>query len=131
MRLALPGEWRRFSTVAIVRDGMKTSHVTGEPAGLSAGFGQLAPRILALFPPLSEAEQRISLSLYRLLAGGDAVPLEGLARAAGLAAEEVERALRSWPDVRRSPNGSVVGYGGLTIKATRHRLHFRNRVLYA
>lgn len=101
-------------------------------SGMSdASFERLSAPILGLFPRLSEAEQRISLALYRLLAEGEAVPSDAVARAAGVAREEVERVLTCWPGVQRAAVGTVTGYWGLTITPTRHRIQLADRVLYA
>lgn len=38
--------------------------------------------------------------------------------------------LARWPNVQRGANGSVLGYGGLTIQPTRHRIHLGDRVVF-
>jgi alkylmercury lyase len=96
-----------------------------------ADFDHLSASVLALFPRLSEAEQRMSLALYRLLAGGEAVAANVLAAAAGVRPEEVERVLARWPGVQRAAVGTVTGYWGLTITPTRHRVQIGGRVVYA
>jgi len=111
---------------------MKTRQAEADPRGaFSQAFESVAAAILALFPPLSEVEQRISLALYRLLARGDAVPADRLARTTvGVPAAEVERILAHWPNVHRSPDGAVIGYGGLAIQPTRHRIQLGKRIVY-
>lgn len=92
---------------------------------------QVSAGILAFFTDLSESEQRISLSLYRLLAEGQPVAMRDLARAAGVTPEEAEHTVARWPGVHRAANATVTGYWGLTIKPTRHRMRLGERVLYA
>lgn len=92
---------------------------------------RISAAILAILPALDEAERRISLSLYRLLAAGEPVSTESLARAAGADRARVERMLAAWPGVYRDAEGRVIGYWGLTIAKTRHRMIAGSRQLYA
>lgn len=64
-------------------------------------FERVSAAILALFPPLAEIEQRVGLTLYRLLAEGGPVSSDELARASGTGAAETERILAGWPGVYR------------------------------
>lgn len=94
-------------------------------------FEQVAAGVLGFFTDLTDAEQRISLSLYRLLAEGQPVSMRAVASAANAPIEEAERALARWPDVDRARGGTVLGYWGLTLRPTRHCLLLGDRVLYA
>jgi alkylmercury lyase len=96
-----------------------------------AQFERIAAAILALFPPLPVGEQRLALTLYRLLAEEGEATVATLARVAGLSAADVERALRSWSGVQREPDGAVVGYGGLTSRETSHRMRLGRHTRYA
>jgi alkylmercury lyase len=93
-------------------------------------FEKVAAAILALFPPLAESEQRVALTLYRLLVQGGAVSSAALARAAGIAPTEIERMLQAWPGVYRDDEGRITGYGGLTIAETKHRLRLEGTTRY-
>lgn len=93
-------------------------------------FEKVTAAILALFPPLDESEQRVAWTLYRLLAQGGAVSRAALARAAGIAPAEIERMLHAWPGVYRDDEGRIIGYGGLTIAETKHRLRLEDRIRY-
>ena len=53
----------------------------------------LAAQLLAAAPPLSEREQHLAISLYRLLAEGEPVEAGLLADRAQMTREEIERAL--------------------------------------
>jgi alkylmercury lyase len=44
---------------------------------------------------------------------------------------EVERVLATWPALYRDAAGDVIGYAGLTVRETRHRMHIASRTLYA
>jgi alkylmercury lyase len=92
---------------------------------------RISEAILGILPALDEAERRISLSLYRLLAAGEPVSTESLARAAGADRARVERMLTAWPGVYRDAEGRVIGYWGLTIAETRHRMIIDGRQLFA
>ncbi|MGH8742481.1 MAG: hypothetical protein ACREUN_16285, partial [Burkholderiales bacterium] len=56
-------------------------------------FERVSAAILALFPPLAETEQRLSMVLYRLLVLGKPVSTDALARAARVDPAVVERIL--------------------------------------
>jgi alkylmercury lyase len=93
-------------------------------------FEKVSAAILALFPPLPETEQRVALTLYRLLAEGGPVSNEALARASGIGPAETEHMLSGWPGVYRDGDGRIVGYGGLTISETRHRMRIGRNTRY-
>ncbi|MGH8248439.1 MAG: organomercurial lyase [Gammaproteobacteria bacterium] len=87
--------------------------------------------LLRLFPPLDRKAQQISLSLYRLLAGGAPVSRKQLAEAAGMPETEVTQVLAQWPGLYYDQRGSVIAYWGLTIRPMTHRLRFNGRTVYA
>ena len=96
-----------------------------------AEFEKVSAAILALFPPLSELEQRVALTLYRLLAESGPVSTEALARASRIAPAQLEGMLRGWPGVYRDDKGGIIGYGGLTIAETKHRLRLGDKTRYS
>lgn len=61
----------------------------------------LAQELVAAAPPASEQEQQLALSLYRLLAKGDPVPVPvpALASHARIARADVDHALARWPGI--------------------------------
>jgi len=87
--------------------------------------------ILRMHAPLAGTEQRLSLALYRLLAAGEAVSAEALAHAAGVERGQAEIAISGWPAVYRDAGDRVIGYWGLTIAPTRHRMLITGKQLYA
>jgi alkylmercury lyase len=93
-------------------------------------FEETAAAILALFPPLSETEASVALMLYRLLAKGYPVASESLARAARITSADAERMLSAWPGVYRDADARVIGYGGLTIAKTKHRIRLGSDARY-
>jgi len=87
--------------------------------------------ILGILPALDEAGQRLSLALYRLLAAGEAVSTDALARAADLERGRVDAVLSALPGVYCGADGRVIGFWGLTIAKTRHRMIIDGRQLFA
>jgi alkylmercury lyase len=107
----------------------------GAPANSSADQGvsparRLAQHMLAAYPRLDEFEQRLSLALYRELARGAPVTPQELAERVDASSNEVALRLQKWPAVRRDEQQRIVGYWGLTIVPTRHRLRVGTRDLY-
>ncbi|MGQ0658077.1 MAG: organomercurial lyase [Chromatiales bacterium] len=93
----------------------------------------LDPRIRQLsqlFWPLSDLERRIAPRLYRLLAQAVPVAVPTLAERAGVTLQDAESTLAAWPGVFKDDNGQVVGFWGLTISPTKHRLIVGEHTLY-
>jgi alkylmercury lyase len=93
-------------------------------------FENISTAVLALFPPLPESEQRVALTLYRLLAEVGPVSAGLLARMSGIGAAETERMLSGWASVYRDDDGEIIGYGGLTIAKTKHRMRLGRNTRY-
>jgi len=95
---------------------------------------ELAANIGGCFPRLNLLEQRLSLDLYRLLAGGQPVPRTVLAERLKISVEEVIRILDTWPGVFSDEENRVVGYWGLSLAAayeSPHTLRMKGRTLSA
>jgi len=75
----------------------------------------IALGIVKVFPALDGVEQRLSLELYRLLAGGQAVVRAVLADRLQAPVEIVGRILDRWPGVFSDSERRIVGYWGLSI----------------
>ena len=91
----------------------------------------LAAELVAATPTLSDEEQELALSLYRLLANGDPVDRDRLATRTGVAPEHVTELLGALPGVYLDDREGVIGFWGLTIRPMAHRLLVDDRVLYA
>lgn len=91
----------------------------------------VAKQLLEVFPVLDATEQRLSLALYRRLAEGSPVALSALAAELGMPRGEAERRVRDWPGVYYDPEGRVIGYWGLGLHSTAHKLRVAERELHA
>ncbi len=95
---------------------------------------RVRPDLLSFLPEeycrLTAEEQRVSLALYRLLAGADPVGLEPLARAAQLSEQEVRGMLGRWAGVYYDDDGRVIAYWGLALPRMAHRFEVAGRTLY-
>lgn len=76
-----------------------------------------------------EQLRRLARPVIQLLALGSPVAVEEIARATGMAVDEVERDLHGLPDVEWDDAGRVIGLG-LTIRPTEHALEIEGRTLY-
>ena len=76
--------------------------------------------------------QRLSVALYRKLADGDPVARDALAAASGLAVDRGMNLLSELPRtaIEYDATGAIVGYLGLSIAPTRHRLQLESRTVY-
>jgi alkylmercury lyase len=93
--------------------------------------GSLASELAAATPALSEDEQRLFITLYRLLAAGQPVETAKLADHAGLPVEVVNEALERLRGVYRDDERRVIGFWGLSIRPMPHRITINGRTLYA
>ena len=93
--------------------------------------GALAQKVADALPKLSASEQGIALGLYRLLAEGEPVSPDRLAQHLDLSKSLVREALNSWPAVYFDDEKNVVGFWGLAVQETPHRLKVNGRQLYA
>src|SRR5260370_2043266 len=77
-----------------------------------------------LLPANTPEKQRMSVTLYRLLSGGTPVTREQLGVACGFSQERVGQLLKELPAAALELNrrGAFLGFGGLSLRPTRHRL---------
>jgi alkylmercury lyase len=92
---------------------------------------EVAQQLERLFPALDELDQRLSLAIYRKLARGAPVGLKDLFSEFGMDAAEGVRRMRGWPGVYYDDEQRVIGYWGLSLASTRHRLRIGERELFA
>jgi len=90
----------------------------------------VAAHLHEFFPALDATGQRLSLALYRELGRGAPVAIAQLALLMELPADEVSRRLRAWPGVFCDEAQRVIGYWGLTLSRTTHRLRADGCDLY-
>lgn len=92
-------------------------HTTSAPE-----LASIARATVGCFPEMDAASQRVSLSIYRILGRGRPASLEDIASDASVSRDEAEHLLEVWPGVYRDSEGSVIGYWGLTLQETSHRM---------
>lgn len=91
---------------------------------------QIANAVIGAFPKLSAPEQRAALALYRLLARGEPVTAEQIAKASEVSLAAVTAMLDKWHGVQRSADGAVTAFWGLTLSQTKHRFRVDRRELH-
>lgn len=102
-------------------------HTDPEPVDVEA----LAGRLLAVLPSLSPEEQRLAVSLYRLLENGAPVSHQELADAAGLPVVRVDRIVEGWDGIYHE-DGRIIGFWGLTGKSlSAHQFRTGGRTNFA
>jgi alkylmercury lyase len=74
---------------------------------------ELADKLLQAIPELDERQQRLALSVYRLLAEGKPVSDQQLAKQTNIPRERVSAILSEWPGVYRDEEGNIIGFWGL------------------
>jgi alkylmercury lyase len=94
-----------------------------------ADFDAFAHRLRPTFP-VREAGP-LALALIRLLSAGHPVSPAALAQVVGRPERKVTERLDDWPNVERDQRRRVVGFSGLTLRATGHGFRVGDRQLYA
>lgn len=99
---------------------------------MTPDIAQTAKAFVDGFPHLSTEDQRLAITLYRLLATGQPASAEAAAAAAGWTVDAVRERLDAWPAVFCNPDGAVVGFWGLAIEeVTSHRLDLDGSTVWA
>lgn len=91
----------------------------------------LAHELAAALPALDAGTRSTALALYRLLSHAEPVAVERLAERVDRPRADVERLLETWPGVYRDHRGRVIGFWGLALGGTPHRLSVDGRELAA
>ena len=82
------------------------------------------------FMNLSREEQQVSVQLYRLLAAGQPVPRQTVAKTLNLTEDAVNQILDRWPGVYFDEGGRIIGYWGLALPNMAHRFAVNGQTLY-
>ena len=82
----------------------------------------------ATFPACDDAP--LALALVRLLARGEPVTDAMLAAAGERERDDVTAQLARWPNIERDADAAVVGFSGLTLRATAHSFRVEGRELH-
>ena len=93
-----------------------------------------ATKVTDIFPSalfsLSTEEQRVSIAIYRLLAGGRPVTLERISSTTNLSQQAVQEIMKPWPGVYYDESGCIVGYWGLALAKMHHSFEVNSEALY-
>jgi alkylmercury lyase len=90
----------------------------------------LAAEFTAALPDLDPSEQRLALTILRLLGEGEPFGAPELAARAERSLDEVRSDLDRLPMLQYDDQGRVVAYDGLSLKPTAHVLEVDGRTLY-
>lgn len=91
----------------------------------------LARLFIETFPAMNADDQRLALTLYRRLIEGRAVSATNLATVLNRSAADIRHVLGQWPGIFYDDAGAIVGFWGLTVKETMHRLAVAGNAVYA
>jgi len=83
----------------------------------TSDIDDLVDALIGAFLPLTAAEQRLVVTIYRLLSEGAAADQAAIASASGWPDDEVDSRLQSWPGVFLDGDGHVVGLWGMAAEA--------------
>ncbi len=83
------------------------------------------------FIEITPREQTLAISLYRLLSLGEPVTHAQLAETSTVPSTESDRLLEKWNGVYYDDSKKIVGFLGLTLNETPHKMLIDGRKLYA
>lgn len=89
----------------------------------NATLDELRAMLRASFPPLDHDEQKVSVTIYRLLVRNQTVTRCLLAESLRMPLAVVEDMLERWWGIEYDERKRIIGYRGLTTRVTRHCLH--------
>lgn len=104
-----------------------------DPAAETPSFEQVESAVRDSSPRLSRAEQQLALDVYRLLSRGEAFEPARLSEKVAPAVANVARRLTDGPLrclVAYDDAGRIIGFAGLTVRPTRHRLLLGSKSLF-
>src|SRR2546425_10894931 len=90
----------------------------------------LGDKIVNAMPKLSSGERRIAIGLYRLLAEGEPVSPERLAKTLDLSGSRVRETLSKWTGVYYNDSKAVIGFWGLVLPEMPHHCQVGRRQIY-
>ncbi|MGH8553838.1 MAG: hypothetical protein ACRERS_11125, partial [Methylococcales bacterium] len=93
---------------------------------------ELIELLCAAFPPLNRTEQELSLGIYRMLCQGSPLTMQRLAADMQTPVSTIIEMLNGWWGVDLDYQNRIIGYRGLTVRPTSHRLELNDgQLLYA
>jgi alkylmercury lyase len=92
---------------------------------------EIAGQLARCAEDLDEADRRVQLALFRLLAEGEPVEPSRLAAHVGLERSDVIDRLARWHGVHTDDEARIVALQGLSVVEAPHRLRVDGRTLYA
>src|SRR5262249_12888653 len=137
------GVWRSHAPWDNARWGPARRRASGRRSDVNAGDhtatnrggtttpAAIASELVAATPRLSEREQHLVLTLYRLLAAGQPVDSSVLAESARLPVEAAQAALERLPRVFTDGLQRVIGFWGLPLGPIAHPLAVHAHALHA
>ena len=92
---------------------------------------ELAKVIHRSLPPLDREGEKVSMEIYHLLARGRPVARAQLAESMQRSPAALNKMLDRWWGIDYDEQDRIVGYWGLSIRPTQHRLEVNGQTLYA
>jgi alkylmercury lyase len=94
---------------------------------------ETAEAIRAALPNLDGTDQRIAITIHRLIGDGKPATSEAVAKAVDVPVSRVEQSLNSWPGVYRDDEGRVIGFWGQGVDPLdpEYRLKSADQTTYA
>lgn len=98
---------------------------------MNTQLSDIVDRLLPIFPDFGPDGGRLVVPLFAGLARGRPVAPADLAAETGWPVDAVQEQLDRWWGIRFDAAGRVVGFWGLDLEPTRHRLRLGDRELFA
>lgn len=92
---------------------------------------RLSEFFIDTFPQMDRGEQVLARTIYQQLALGEPLPLERLARMTDQAIHTIKEAFEKWGGTFYNHGGDIIGFWGISIGKTPHRMKMNDINNYA
>ncbi len=108
-----------------------TANNTMKQATRGHDLDTLSRFFVETFPIMDEGEQRVAQTIYQCLAEGKPLSTVRLARELGRSTDQVKQVLDQWGGIFYDDDACIVGFWGIAVGETRHRMDMNGHTSYA
>lgn len=100
-------------------------------ATITQDLNRLSDFFIAIFPQMNREDQVLARTIYQQLAQGKPLSLEMLAGILEQAVEIIKQKLAEWGSVFYNDTGEIIGFLGISVDETHHRMRMNDIMSYA
>lgn len=105
--------------------------VNNMDAATTHDLENLSAFFVETFSKMNREEQLLARTIYQQLAQGKPLPLKSLAGTLNQAVEVIKQKFTQWGSVFYNNSGEIIGFLGMTVDETQHRMQINSKTSYA